>query len=213
MTETRRPVRQVPFGYGHFRAGASAVCSQLGVDVSEPLADGRRALDPEFSIELAVLLLVLALVAAWRGVPNRAAQRVLIGGCRFDSRALSGCHRAGFDGAVHQPVLGQPAHSSSGGHVRGQCGRLAVDASDSSGSDGFGRVGRPSVLGVRRSRGRTGSTGRPALAGCSVSDAAGVVRRRSIERAPTDRTLVRAAGFRNACRAIPVDVGRDRVPG
>lgn len=35
---------------------------------------------PEFSIELAVLLLVLALVAAWRGVPNRAAQRVLIGG-------------------------------------------------------------------------------------------------------------------------------------
>jgi len=117
---------------------------------------------PELSIELAALLLVLALVAAWRGTPGRAMRNALAGGylvrlSRPRPRALSGCHRPGLDGAIHQLVLGQPARSPRGGHARGQHRRLAVDAGRFGAAGLPGRVGRHPALGVRFGRGRARS--------------------------------------------------------
>ena len=84
---------------------------------------------PELSLELAVLLLALALLAAWRGVcrardakcPVRGLLVLVLG--RYLDVTVPGA-----DGAIHQSVLGQPASASDSRHVYGQRGRLAMAA-------------------------------------------------------------------------------------
>ncbi|MEI2781316.1 MAG: hypothetical protein V9H25_08650 [Candidatus Competibacter sp.] len=169
---------------------------------------------PELSIDLAVLLLVLALAAARWSLAGRALRNALIGvylalilGRYVDVTvpALMGRSINLYWDSQHVPRVAA-LFADSVARWQLLLGALALLAF------------LAALIALLRwalgdDPGRVGATGRPPLAGCAVPGAAGAVRRRSSQPAPADRALVRVAGCRDVRRADPIGVGRDRVSG